>query len=460
MAILNYGNQFKYSGKGYIDSKMAPVESVDKLETNVSVLSSQYMPGMKVTVLNDGEFGAVEYFLNDDYEWKRVVDLDKLTLSLDKGDYDSDPKTEYFLQLHYTNTNGELIALGETLDLSILLEDVEARIETLENKEDVPTVEDTNTFVEKADIVTEKDEENGLFVKFTYNNGESFFLDITDLEPKTYANGVGILIGEDNVVSVDEAWFNTWFDEKIAELSNKLDALASQVEESFTSLSNTINTISNKVDAHDNEISSIKTNLTAALTQISENKVTIENVKTTAEEAKTKSEENAVAIISLAEKLAKIRGVDFVKAGENITIVENEDGSITLSATVTETDVDLKPIEDRLDTVEGNVTELANRLTETEEGLSLVDGKLGEMEGTVSQHTSDIASLQEAIKSFNPEGEGLSGDNVTIKANENGALSVMISEAENNILKRNNDGIFAQGIEIILGDEQLNEADN
>ena len=89
-----------------------------------------------------------------------------------------------------------------------------------------------------------------------------------------------------------------------------------------------------------------------------------------------------------------------------------------------------------------------------------MDGKLGEMEGTVSQHTSDIASLQEAIKSFNPEGEGLSGDNVTIKANENGALSVMISEAENNILKRNNDGIFAQGIEIILGDEQLNEADN
>lgn len=445
MAILNYGNQFKYSGKGYVDSKMAPVESVEMLESNVSVLSSQYMPGMKVTVLNDGEFGAVEYFLNDDYEWKRVIDLDKLTLSLDKGDYDSDPKTEYYLQLHYTNSNGNLVALGETLDLSVLLEDVEARIETLENKEDVPTVEDTNTFVTEAVLVTEKDEENGIFVKFIYNNGESFFLDITSLEPKTYANGVGILIGENNVISVDEAWFDEWFDAKVEDLIERLSNLEdemSEVKDNVSSLSDTINAISGKVNTQEGEISEIKTNLSAALTQIAENKTTIEEVEVIAVDAKAKSEENATAILSLAEKLAKIRGVEFIKAGENINIVENEDGSLTLSAVVQEADVDLTPIE--------------NRLGEVEEGLSLVDGKIGEIDEVLGQHTSDISSLQEAIKNLSPEGEGLSGDNVTIKANENGALSVMISEAENNIIKKNNDGIFAQGIEIILGDDEIN----
>jgi hypothetical protein len=100
MAILNYGNQFKYSGKGYIDSKMAPVYSVDDLETNVAILSSNYIPGMKVTVLNDGEYGAVDYFLTENYEWKRIVNIDNLTLSLDKGNYDSNPDKEYYLQIH------------------------------------------------------------------------------------------------------------------------------------------------------------------------------------------------------------------------------------------------------------------------------------------------------------------------------------------------------------------------
>ena len=427
MAILNYGNQFKYSGKGYIDSKMLPVGSVDELETNVSVLSANYMPGMKVTVLNDGEYGAMEYFLNEDYEWKRVVNLDSLTLSFDKGNYDGEPDTEYYLQIHYTNARGELVALGEALDLSVLLEDVEARIEALENQSgDVPSVEDTNTFVENATLVTEKDGENGIFIKFDYNDGNSFYLDVTSLEPKTYANGVGILIGEDNVVSIDKEWFDEWFDAKIEELIGKLSALegeVSEVKENVASLSDMITTLSGRVDGHDAEIKDVKDNLASVLTQIAENKTEIVNVKVDVEENKTN-------ITSLAEQLAKIRGVEFVKGGDNVTITTNEDGSITVSATVPE--ADLTEVENRLDAVEG----------------------------TVASHTSDILSLQEAIKNANPEGEGLSGDNVTIKTNENGALSVMISAQEDNIIKKNNDGIFVQGIEIVLGDDEINGEEN
>ena len=54
---------------------------------------------------------------------------------------------------------------------------------------------------------------------------------MTSLEPKTYANGVGILIGEDNVVSIDEEWFDEWFDAKIEELIGKLSALEGEVSE-------------------------------------------------------------------------------------------------------------------------------------------------------------------------------------------------------------------------------------
>ena len=421
MAILNYGNQFRYNGDGYVDSKMAPVRSVDDLEHDINVLISQYTPGMKVTVIDDGEFGAVDYVLNEKYEWKRLIDLDCLTLSFDKGNYDSNPDTEYYLQLHYTNSNGELVALGETLDMSVLLEDVEARIEALENKPEAPSVEDTNTFIIDANVVTEKDGENGIFVKFDYNDGNSLYLDITSLEPKSYASGVGILIGEDNVIGIDEAWFEAWFNEKVAEINSKLVILeneVSAVKDTVTNLSQQLGLISGKVDTQG-------ANLIEAIAQIAANKSSIENVSAVVEE-------NKAEIVSLAEQLAMIRGVEFIREGSNIKVETNQDGSITISAVVPETDVDLSEVESRLTNVES----------------------------TLDTHTTEIASIQEAIKNMSPEGEGLSGDNETIKANENGALSVMISSQEGNAIRKNNDGLYAQSIQMILGDDEINVDEN
>jgi hypothetical protein len=419
MAILNYGNQFKYSGKGYIDSKMAPVQKFEDLEKNVSTLASLYTPGMKVMVLNDEFFGPCEYYLTSEYAWKRVIDLDELSLSFDEGDFEGgDGKKEAYIQLNY---KGEI--LGEPVNISSLLNDVESRLDALEEKGDV---EDTNTFVESAEFVTEKDGENGLFIKFTYNDGNSFYTDITALEPKTYAQGVGILIGEDNVIGIDEAWFDEWFDAKVAELIERLDTIeaeVSEIKETTTSLSAALTAISGRVDAQDGEISTIKTNLSSALTQIAENKTVIEEVKAVTEETKAE-------VVTLAEKLAKIRGVELLKAGDNVSIVENESGEVVISATVPE--VNLTPIEERLD----------------------------EVEGITTQHTSDIAAIQEALKNITPEGEALSGDNETIKTNDNGFLSVMISMAENNILKKMTDGLFVQGVEMVLGDDEINVDEN
>lgn len=415
MAILNYGNQFKYSGKGYIDTKMTPVNTKEELDNiSKSNLSLLYTPGMKVMVLNDEVFGPCEYYLTNDYQWKRVLDLNQLSLSFDKGDFEgNDGKKEAYLQLNY---KGEII--GEPVDISGLLEDVEKRLETLENKEDV-IIEDTNTFVETVEIVTEKEGENGLFIKFTYNDGNSFFSDITELEPKTYSEGVGILIGEDNVISVNESWFDTWFDGKINDLEERLNTIASNV----SSLSDSLTAISNSVSANTQHISN-------ALLQISSNLSAITEERKAREDAIAKEiADREASIKTLSEQFAKIRGVEYIKSGSNINVVEDEQGYVTISANIPE--VDTTEIENRLDVLEGNV----------------------------SANTSEIATLQEAIKNLSPEGEALAGDGKTITSKE-GLLSVMISENESNILAKTDNGLFVQGIEIVLGDEEINNEEN
>lgn len=414
MAILNYGNQFKYSGKGYIDSKMVPVNTKDELDNiSKSNLSLLYAPGMKVMVLNDEPFGPCEYYLTDSYEWKRVFDLNKLTLSLDKDDIGNDGKEDVHLQLMYNN---EMV--GEAIDLSVLLQGVEERLEALENKEDVTPTEDTNTFVENAELVTEKDGENGLFIKFTYNNGEVFYADVTALEPKTYAQGLGILIGEDNIISIDEAWFNEWFEGKVEVLNARFEA----IETNVTTLTNSLNAISGKVD--DNI-----TNIGKALQQIATNATKISEVEDVALAAKTKAEESEKTVVALAEQLAKIRGVEYIKAGANVEVTKDDEGYVTISANVPEVDT----------------TEIENRL--------------GEVETVVSGHTNDIAALRQAIENLAPEGEALVGDEKTIIAKD-GMLSVQISLDELNILRANDNGLYAQGVEMILGDEEINNEEN
>lgn len=425
MAILNYGNQFKYTGEGYLDSKMAPVNTVDELEKNVGVLSSLYTPGMKVMVLNDELFGPTEYFLNEEYEWKRIIDLNSLSFSLDKGNYDSDSKDEMYLQLHYTNANGELVALGEQVDLSDLFVDVESRLEALEEQGSGDVV-DTNTFVNSAELVTEYNGENGIFIKFVYNDGTDFAADITALEPKVYSQGLGILIGEGNVISIDEDWFAQWFEEKVKEFNERFLTIESDIDdinESLTTLSQSLTAISGKVDTN-------TSNISTALTQIAANAEKIQEAKTLAEAAQAKADANESKVTTLAEQLAKIRGVEYIKAGENVSVVGNEDGFVTISANVPE--FDTTDIENRLDEVEGKAT----------------------------KNAEDIISLQEAIKNITPEGEALSGDGITIKTNEDGLLTVRLSEQELNVLMKNNDGLYVQGVEMVLGDDEINAEEN
>ena len=88
MAVLNYADQMKYSGKGYLDSKVAPVETLDEL-TSMSAfsLAKYYQPGMVVLVMNDGvSEGPTQYFLSENYEWKKLVDDSILESRVDEAE--------------------------------------------------------------------------------------------------------------------------------------------------------------------------------------------------------------------------------------------------------------------------------------------------------------------------------------------------------------------------------------
>lgn len=358
MAILNYGNQFKYVGYGYLDSKTTPVKTVSELETNAIALGSYYTPGMKVTVLSDEDFGTVDYFLNENFEWKRLIDFNKLSLSLIEEKNNINGKTNYICQLQYLNDVNKKVKLGDPVNLSFLIEEFE----------------NVNVFVKNAEIVLNDGKNNGLFIKFTYNNGNVFYSDITTLKPQTYSNGVGVLIGEGNVITIDENWFDSWFNTKIESINTSL-----------TSLSKTIENISKSVNNNTTDIS------------------------------------------NLNGLLSKIRGVEYIKPGNNIKVESSEDGYLTISAEIPEFDT----------------TELETRINKAENDI------LG--------NTKNIEILQEAFKNITPEGSGLSGDGVSIKTNEDGFLTVNLSEQELNVLKKNNDGLYVQGIEIILDDEKIND---
>lgn len=73
MAILNYADQFKYTGKGYVDSKLEPKKNLSELNSmNALQLAKFYTPGMKVVVLDDGlGHGPSEYILTKEYKWER-----------------------------------------------------------------------------------------------------------------------------------------------------------------------------------------------------------------------------------------------------------------------------------------------------------------------------------------------------------------------------------------------------
>ena len=85
MAIINYTDQIKYTGKGYLDVKMMPVASVEELN---KISRTQRFEGLTITVLNNGnpqDYWLIGGTANSNWVPKNSTNFNELRLTLENG---------------------------------------------------------------------------------------------------------------------------------------------------------------------------------------------------------------------------------------------------------------------------------------------------------------------------------------------------------------------------------------
>lgn len=193
MAIINYTDQLKYAGRGYLDAKMMPVKTYEDLK---SIPQTQRFEGLTIVVLNDGQ--PQDYWLiggtsNSCWKPKTTTNFDDLRLTLEEG----------FLKL--TNDG---IQLGEAIDFNDFFPSSSSEI-----------------YIKSVDYATVNgDGENGIFMCFTYSDGSQKYLNMGQFLSNTYEAGSGIVV-ENNVISLDSAIIG-----KIETLEAALSELSTNVE--------------------------------------------------------------------------------------------------------------------------------------------------------------------------------------------------------------------------------------
>ena len=203
MAIINYTDQLKYTGKGYLDSKMMPVNTFSDLQ---NIPRPQRFEGLTITVLNNGN--PQDYWLiggtsNSCWVPKTATNFNELKLVLEDG----------FLKLKNAD-----VELGEAVNLNNFF----------------PEGGNSDLYIASVDYVNTDDNDNvGIFMCFTYSDSTKKYLNMSQFLSQTYDAGNGIVIN-DNVISIDsaitgriEALENTVnnFDGDITDLKNRVEAL-------------------------------------------------------------------------------------------------------------------------------------------------------------------------------------------------------------------------------------------
>lgn len=255
MAIINYTDQLKYAGKGYLDAKMMPVNTVDDL---YSISLTQRFEGLTLTVLNNGkpqDYWLVGGITNKCWIPKTATSFDDLKIVLEDG----------FLKL----CNNE-VQLGDAVNLNDFFP---------ENTDDL--------YISSVDYTTQDgDGVDGIFMCFTYSDDTKKYLDMSQFLSSTYEAGNGIVING-NVISLDaaisgrietiEGLLETKADASIVEeltkrieeeesvridedtiLQKNIDNEATAREAAINSLSERLNVLSGKITTNQNDITTVK----------------------------------------------------------------------------------------------------------------------------------------------------------------------------------------------------------
>lgn len=241
MAIINYTDQLKYTGKGYIDAKMMPVKTYNDLK---SIQMSQRFEGLTVVVLNDGnpqDYWLVGGITNSCWKPKTATSFEDLRLVLEDG----------FLKL--TNAG---VQLGEAIDFN----------------EFFPTQPGTgpseDLYIASVDYTT-KDAEGhtGVFMCFTYSNETKKYLDMSQFLSATYEAGSGIVI-DGNVISLDEAILG-----RITALENSVEAINAVLDEKAdaAALEEVSQAVLDEKTAREAAISSVSTRIEEVAQEVANN---------------------------------------------------------------------------------------------------------------------------------------------------------------------------------------------
>lgn len=232
MAIINYTDQIKYAGQGYLDAKMMPVQTVDDLK---KIPPTQRFEGLTVTVLNEGN--PQDYWLiggtsNSCWVPKNANNFNDLKLILEEG----------FLKLMNADTQ-----LGEAIDFNSFF----------------PESDNVDLYISSVDYTTENDkDEKGIFMCFTYSDGNKKYLDMSQFLANTYEAGDGIVING-NVISIDSA-----IKGRIESIETKLASKADitdveSLEEAVTEVAKNVASVSDEVNVNKSNIELLQARINA-----------------------------------------------------------------------------------------------------------------------------------------------------------------------------------------------------
>lgn len=320
MAIINYTDQLKYAGKGYLDAKMMPVKTYEDLKT---IPSTQRFEGLTIVVLNDGnpqDYWLVGGISNSCWKPKTSTNFNDLYLSLEEG----------FLKLKNSD-----VQLGEAIDLNNFF-----------------PVSAEDIFIETVDYTTsDENGHTGIFMCFTYSNGTKKYLNMSQFLANTYEAGAGIVI-DGNVISLDAALLG-----KIEIIENALNELQAQLaskaditdvealEEALTDVSKSLiaeKEMRETADLeHTNQIDSLRNKLANLTTTIESNRSNIESntaaiaVLKTRVDALSSNTEGSTPdgeTIGITDDEKKALYVKILNKEGNILTVDSENGMTGLYA--------------------------------------------------------------------------------------------------------------------------------
>lgn len=323
MAIINYTDQIKYTGKGYLDAKMMPVKTFEDLK---AIPPTQRFEGLTIVVLNDGnpqDYWLIGGVSNSCWKPKTSTNFNDLKLTLEEG----------FLKLQNAD-----VQLGEAIDLNNFF----------------PTTEQ-GIYIKNVDYSTvNENDEKGIFLCFTYSDETKKYLDMSQFLSNTYEAGSGIVI-DNNIISIDAAIIGrievleTAIEEIKVELTSKADITdIDEVEASLNELSNSLTTekeARETADAsHTSQIENLRDRLANLSSAIDINRGNIET--NTAAIAILKNRVDALSsaaegstpdgeTIGITEDERKALYVKILNKEGNILTVDSENGMTGLYAGLT-----------------------------------------------------------------------------------------------------------------------------